>query len=82
MEKINGRTPSGEAYEMRIEAGKVMLELMEYKMSFEPQLVMKEGKLAFSGTVVYRDKPREIVIIGSDETVRWFERAKETLYKA
>ncbi len=81
MEKIIGRTPSGEEYEMRIEEGKVLLELLQYKMTFEPQLVMRNGKIAFVGTVQYRDKERELVIVGSDETVRWFERAKDFLYE-
>lgn len=81
MDKIIGRTPSGEEYEMRIEAGTVLLELLQYKMTFEPQLVMNNGKIAFAGTVVYKDKPRELVIVGSDETVRWFEKAKNFLHE-
>ena len=81
MEKITGRTPSGEEYEMRIDGGKVLLELLQYKMTFEPNLVMKNGKIAFVGMVTYKDKERELVIVGSDETVRWFERAKDFLYE-
>ena len=75
MEKYAGTTPSGEKYELRLENGKILLELLQYEMIFEPSLSIQDGKFVFSGKVDYHGLEKEIRVPGCDDSVRWFEKA-------
>lgn len=61
MEKYAGTTPSGERYELRLENGKILLELLQYEMIFEPSLSIQDGKIVFSGKVDYHGMERKSV---------------------
>lgn len=76
--QLTAKTPSGEAYVMKaFHGGKVLIELLQYQKTFEPKCIIHNGEIAFSGMISYGNKQYEIIIPGTNETVRLYENAKQ-----
>jgi hypothetical protein len=76
IDKLIGRTPSGEIYVMKsYDDSKVTIELLQYEAIFEPKVILHDGQISFAGTYTYGDKQYEIIIPGTNDTVKLYERA-------
>ncbi len=74
---VLGKTPSGDVFIMQaFSDGKVSIEILKYQAVFEPQMIIHDGQIAFSGEYTYRGMAHEIIIYGNNDTVRLFEKAR------
>lgn len=77
---ILGKTSDGDVFVMQaFMDGKVIIELLKHQVTFEPQMIIHEGQFAFSGSYIHNEVKRDILILGSNDMVRLFEKAKAIL---
>lgn len=76
VDRLMGKTPLGDMYVMKsFNDGKVTIELLQYQVTFEPKVIIHNGQISFEGKYLYGDKQYEIVIPGTNDTVKLYEKA-------
>lgn len=76
IDTLMGKTPSGEIYIMKSYSdNRVTFELLQYQAIFEPKIILHNGQISFAGKYSYGGEQYEIVIPGTNETVKLYEKA-------
>jgi len=76
LDQLMAKTPAGEIYVMKSFAGgKVTIELLQHQAVFEPRITIHNGEISFAGTYSHRGKQYDITIPGTNELVKFYEKA-------
>ena len=76
IDQLMAKTPTGEIYVMRsFVGGKVTIELLQHQAVFEPKIMIHNGEISFAGMYLHKGKQYNIIIPGTNEVVKFYEKA-------